>query len=219
MYQMPRHHPNEERLVEYSAGGLHEPGSLVIATHLALCTECRAEVDRLEAVGGAMLGAIQPAALSTGALDTALANLDGHQSPPTVAPLPRVMSTTIPSPLSDYLGADMDLLDWKQRLGGVAEYVLPLGASPLKTFLLKMGAGRKLPFHTHRGYEMTLVLEGAYLDHMGEFRAGDFIELDGSVTHQPIITDEDDCICLAVTDAPLRFTSGIARLLNPFMKQ
>jgi len=89
----------------------------------------------------------------------------------------------------------------------------------LHTFLLKMGAGRKLPAHTHRGYEMTLMLEGAYADHLGEFCPGDFVELDGSVTHQPVIDEAADCICLTVTDAPVRFTEGWARLLNPFLRQ
>ena len=219
MPHMPRHHPNEERLVEYSAGGLHEPGSLVIATHLALCPECQAHVKDMEAVGGALLSTIQPTAVSPGALEATLANLDDAEPPPTVAPLPRVSSTTLPSPLSDYVGADLSSLSWSKSLGGVAKHVLPMNNTPLHTFLLKMGAGRKLPAHTHRGSEMTLILEGAYTDHMGEFCVGDFVELDGSVTHQPVIADDAECICLAVTDAPVRFTEGWARLLNPFMRR
>ena len=219
MLCMPHHHPNEERLVEYSAGGLHEPGSLVIATHLALCPECRAHVDQMEALGGALLSAIQPIAVSPGALEATLANLDGGEPPPTVAPLPRVASSTIPSPLSDYVDADLASLNWSKGIGGLSKHVLPMNNSPLHTFLLKMGAGRKLPTHTHRGYEMTLILEGAYTDHLGEFCPGDFVELDGSVTHQPVIAEGSDCICLAVTDAPVRFTEGWARLLNPFLRQ
>ncbi len=219
MPRMPHHHPNEERLVEYSAGGLHEPGSLVIATHLALCPECRAHVDQMEALGGALLSTIQPTAVSPGALEATLANLDGSETPPTVAPLPRVAGSSAPSPLSDYLGADLASLSWSKGLGGVAKYVLPMTGSPLHTFLLKMGAGRKLPAHTHRGYEMTLILEGSYTDHLGEFGRGDFVELDGSITHQPSIAEGADCICLAVTDAPIRFTEGWARLLNPFLRQ
>ncbi len=81
-----------------------------------------------------------------------------------------------------------------------------------------MDAGKKLPVHTHRGYEMTLVLTGAFTDKLGTYARGDFVELDDSTEHQPIIDDGEPCICLAVTDKPLRFTGPLGRLMNPFLR-
>ncbi len=219
--EMPSHHPEEARLVDYTTGALHEPGSLVIATHLALCPSCRQAVAELEAVGGAVLDAMPLTSVSDGALDDILARLDEPEPAPCAPPLPPVPAgdTGIPRPLRDYLGAGYQQLDWTRRLGGVEEFPITTTVAGLNTRLIKLGAGRKLPVHTHRGYEMTLVLTGAFSDHTGRFECGDFVELDGSTEHQPVIWEESECICLAVTDQPLRFTGPLGRLLNPFLKQ
>src|SRR4051812_30300783 len=72
----PVHHPPEELLLDYAAGSTDEPTSLTLATHLALCPECRDAVAGFESVGGALLEEIEPAALAPDALDRLLARLD-----------------------------------------------------------------------------------------------------------------------------------------------
>ena len=47
---------------------------------------------------------------------------------------------------------------------------------------------------------------------------GDIEEADESIEHQPFAGKEADCICLAVTDAPLRFKSLLVRLVQPFLQ-
>jgi putative transcriptional regulator len=37
------------------------------------------------------------------------------------------------------------------------------------------------------------------------------------VDHRPVAGRSGDCICLAVTDAPLRLTGPIGRLFRPFV--
>jgi putative transcriptional regulator len=74
-----------------------------------------------------------------------------------------------------------------------------------------------VPAHTHRGQELTLVLSGAYHDETGRFARGDFQELDSDVVHQPHAEQDIDCICLAITDAPLRFKSLAAQLAQPLI--
>jgi putative transcriptional regulator len=78
-----------------------------------------------------------------------------------------------------------------------------------------MAPGAKVPEHTHKGKEATLVLDGVFNDEKDEYKDGDFVLLDPSKTHTPE-TQEQDCLTLATLDAPLHFTSGISRLLNPF---
>jgi len=63
----PDHHPTEALLLDYAAGVLHEPASLVVATHMALCPMCRARVRDLDAVGGALLEALPAVAPAAGA--------------------------------------------------------------------------------------------------------------------------------------------------------
>ena len=57
----------------------------MLATHLALCPECRDAVARFESVGGALLEEIEPAALAPDALDCLLARLD-EPVPPSCVP-------------------------------------------------------------------------------------------------------------------------------------
>ena len=37
----PVHHPTDEFLLDYAAGALGEPKSLLVATHLSMCPACR----------------------------------------------------------------------------------------------------------------------------------------------------------------------------------
>ncbi len=66
--------------------------------------------------------------------------------------------------------------------------------------------------------ELTVVLSGALVDGSERFMRGDVEQADESVEHQPRAGEGEDCICLAVTDAPLRFKSFIVRLAQPFLK-
>ncbi len=58
------------------------------------------------------------------------------------------------------------------------------------------------------------MLEGGFSDAYGHYLAGDVSVADSEVTHQPVADDDGDCICLAVTDAPLRFTGPLGSLIN-----
>ena len=83
--------------------------------------------------------------------------------------------------------------------------------------LMRIKSGTAMPTHTHEGCELTLVLAGGFSDENGHFLRGDVAEADPSVTHQPVADPGEDCLCLAVTDAPLRLTGAFGRLLNPFL--
>ena len=52
---MSRHHPKNTTLADFAAGTLDEGRSLVVASHLAMCGECREFVSSLEEAGGQML--------------------------------------------------------------------------------------------------------------------------------------------------------------------
>jgi len=82
--------------------------------------------------------------------------------------------------------------------------------------LLYIPAGTAMPDHGHRGLELTLVLQGAFQDDEGYFARGDIEIADADLHHTPVADITQDCICLAVTDAPLRL-KGLARLAQPFL--
>ena len=75
-----------------------------------------------------------------------------------------------------------------------------------------------MPDHSHHGTELTLVLKGAFQDEDGYFARGDIEIADSDVQHIPVADIHEDCICLAVTDAPLRFTRLMPRLLQKFVR-
>ena len=87
-------------------------------------------------------------------------------------------------------------------------------ASGGEASLLLIRAGATGPMHTHRGIERTLVLSGSFSDDYGTFAAGDCAVADGEVEHRPTAGTEADCLCLAVSDAPPRFTGAIGPFLN-----
>jgi len=72
-----------------------------------------------------------------------------------------------------------------------------------------------VPVHSHGGLELTLVIDGSFSDATGSYGRGDLQGADETLQHQPHAGAEKDCICLAVTDGPLRFKSLAARLVQP----
>ena len=83
--------------------------------------------------------------------------------------------------------------------------------------LLRIAPGSKLPLHSHRGNELTMILDGAYHDMLDHFGPGDVADLDGEIHHQPVTSPGVPCICVAATDAPLMFSGWVARTLQPLL--
>ena len=84
--------------------------------------------------------------------------------------------------------------------------------------LLYIPGGQSVPDHGHRGMELTLVLQGAFRDETDRFGPGDVEIASEDVEHTPVAENGEACICLAATDAPLRFRSLIPRLAQPFLR-
>lgn len=213
----PRHHPADELILDYATGGAPEPVALLVATHLALCPACRRSATRLEGVGGALLDDLPPAAIAGDALERALARLDQpHAMPPPAAFAPS--SRLLPTPLSRYAPAGLDGLAWRRVVSGIDQAALPCGGGPMKAALLKIAAGRAIPRHTHRGSEMLMVLDGAFSDETGRYARGDVEVSEETIAHRPVADADRDCLCLIVTEGPIRLTGLVGRLINPFLR-
>ena len=213
---MPDFHPGPELLMDYASGALPEPVALLVASHVSLCRECQGEVERLEALGGALFDTLPAEPLGDAALDRALARLElpeAPEAPPSRPAAGGCNDLRLPRPLRDYLSGDLDSLGWKVR-GGVAEVELLKDYPGIRTRLLRIRAGTALPQHTHEGMEMTLLLAGGFSDETGHYLRGDVALADPSVDHRPVADPGEDCLCLAVTDAPLRLTGRFGRYLN-----
>lgn len=210
----------DDLLLAHAAGRLPEPVGLVVATHLALTPTRQVTYREYEALGGAMLEDLSPAELSKGSFDRLLAQLDDDAEPIRTKParIPHdTVDPEVPAPLRAYVQGRLADLPWK-HYGGVSEAKLALDESVYRTRLIVLKAGKAVPKHTHEGQEITVVLKGAFNDGIGHYARGDLAIADGHVDHQPMADFGEDCLCLTVTDAPLRLTGTFSRFLNPFLR-
>jgi putative transcriptional regulator len=209
------HHLTEELILGYSAGTLPEAVNLIVATHISLCDQCRAALEACDALGGALLDEAG-AAVSEGCLEGALARIRDTAPQPRPEPAPKAPRGPLPAPLQGYLPGGLEAVRWRPVGMGVRQAVLPTSAEATAR-LLYIPAGTAVPDHGHRGLELTLVLKGAFEDEEGRFGRGDIEIADADLDHMPVADISEDCICLAVTDAPLRFKGWLPRLAQPFV--
>jgi putative transcriptional regulator len=212
----PQHHPAEEFLLQYASGAATEPFALLVAAHLAECAACRAAVAQAEAIGGALLEDLALEAAAPHALDGDVAMILERASRQRQAERPQPASN-LGSPLRAYL-SDFDSVAWRSLGPGIQHCVLAEDKYGAVARLLRIAPGRSVFDHGHSGNEMTLVLQGSYRAGGVQFRAGDVECADEDTNHRPVADPGQTCICLAVTDAPLRFRNLLGRVMQPFIR-
>lgn len=205
----PTHHLPDSMLAAFAAGALPYPFAMLVAAHVSLCDECRARLDAHRALGGLVLEGLAPAALSGGAKSRALSALDAATVPEPPRP------SAFPAPIDALLDAHGPR--WQSLGFGAKQAILWTGAAG-SLRLLSIPADQAVPEHSHGGLELTLVLAGAFADATGTYRAGDVEVADDTLEHIPRTLGEEPCLCLAATDAPLRFRGVIPRLLQPLFR-
>ena len=210
-----KHNANDELLMGYAAGALPEAFDLVVASHLSLSAESQMRLENFESIGGAIMDKEEPAAMADDALASILDRLDEPIEPNKVKA--KASNSVFPTALQAYVGSDPDHVKWSSIGMGVKQHIISTqGDATVR--LLKIPAGSAVPDHGHRGTELTLVLQGAFNDEFDRFARGDLEIATEEDVHTPIAEEGEDCICLAATDAPLKFNSPIVRLLQPFFK-
>lgn len=208
------HHFDDATLIAYSSGTLNKGMALLVESHLEMCEHCMEQVQTSNRIGGDLLRQIEPVAMKSGSLDQVLGMLDDVD--PEVPAVSRSRNVEVPASLVEHIGEDLDALDWKTMGLGVQQYDLKLGGTGAAR-LLRIQPGVSVPHHTHTGSELTLILRGSYSDEIGRFQVGDVADLDDQLEHQPIVDTEHECICLIATDAPLKFSGLMGKLVQPFI--
>ena len=123
----------------------------------------------------------------------------------------------LPGPLAGYVGGGVEAVKWRTLGMGVRQAILPTSRAA-SARLLYIPAGQAVPDHGHRGMELTLVLQGAFCDATDRFGVGDLEIAGQDLEHIPTAEPGVDCICLAATDAPLRFKEWLPRVLQPVFR-
>jgi putative transcriptional regulator len=236
---MANYHPADELLMQFAAGQLTNALGIQAACHLESCKQCHLKVRLYEQLGGDIIDISTPAEVEPDAKSRLLKNLHQQQNlntdltqgkqdtnqPDAMHALDTVYkqqlanaNQRLPRPLRRFVPDYYENLPWAGFSKSIQSYDLPFSDDQYTARFYKIAAGKELPQHTHKGNEFTLVMSGSFSDLSGDYHPGDFVLADTSTHHQPRAHEREDCICFAVTDAPLKMTGFFGRMLNPFMK-
>ena len=211
------HHLDHATLVSYGAGTLPSGLTMIVKAHLEFCPACREAVVVADEIGGGLMASQQETQVASASRSAVMAKIQTatlHR-----LPVARSAESEVPRALQAVLGtADLGSLKWQKTGPGVAMFKLPQQKGEAGFLgLLRIAPGHKVPDHGHGGTELTLILRGAYQDEIGHFARGDIADLDESVSHTPVVAGDEECICVVANDAPTRFHSWPARLMQRFI--
>lgn len=205
------HHIPEPMMAAYAAGTLPNAFSLVVATQVSMSAEARATLQAHEAVGGIVLEDSTAVALSGDMKTNLLSMLDDPVVPEPVY----ARKGVYPAPVMEALKGREPR--WKTLGMGVKQDILAEDEFG-SVRLLYIPPEQAVPDHGHNGLELTLVLQGSFSDETGHFGVGDVEVADETLEHTPIAGAGEPCICLAATDARLKFNAFMPRLLQPLFR-
>jgi len=214
-------HPDGDLLVEYSSGSLSPAMCVSISAHMHFCDSCRDENLRLTEIGGSLLSEVAPEALQTSALDEVFSKIDGEvdaaviQQPVKTNEVQRgVELKSLPAMIQNLIPTREP--KWKFLSPSLRAAAIPVGENSCELALHKIKAGGSTPSHDHNGREVIVVLKGSFSDEDGIYAEGDFIVHHPGEVHRPQASQNQECICLSVLEAPLKLTGALHRFLNPF---
>ncbi|MBY6262537.1 anti-sigma factor [Azospirillum sp. 412522] len=214
---LPLHHPDEELLIGYASGQERAGKSLLVATHLAYCPDCRQRVASYEDLCGAWFEELPcpPHAGLDGLLDRMMAGLPAaapvtaEAAPPRPAAAGPSSGRLVPEPLRSWLPEAIDTPTddgtWREISRGVWLSGWERTLSGTRICLLRMAADAPVPAHRHTADELLLVLRGAFSDEYGRYALGDVAHYAGGTDHYARGASEEDCICLFLLDGDLIF--------------
>ena len=204
----------DEVFAQYAAGRLAPAQHALIAGHLVMAPRNRAFVKLLEGTLSSQLEGEANASTPDRAARLAAIFADPPRDTLQTARHP----DEIPAPLRNLFGKSMAMtfeqLPWRSYLPGVRRVSVAGHETGGEANFYWIRAGKRLPSHTHDGLEMTLVLRGGFSDLTGHYARGDVAIADAQVDHRPLADPDTDCVCFAVTDAPLQLTGPIGRVMQ-----
>jgi putative transcriptional regulator len=186
---------------------------MAVGAHLELKEDNRAFVESLEALAGEAVEELPGTDLTD--RERRLERILSDAEAPQTAQAVRERGI-IPAALAAIVPHELDNIPWRTKMPGYKECALGV-VEGCEVNLLWIRPGRKMPAHTHEGSEITLVLDGAFSDSRGRYGRGDIALADEDVDHSPVAENDRPCICLAITDAPLRLTGSYRQFFSEFI--
>jgi putative transcriptional regulator len=229
--RLPQRHPSDETLLTYASGTLGAAHRFVVATHVLRCPDCRVKVEAVERVGGVLLDDLAGMPLQQpDALQLCLRRVEDHES--CITSTKRLIAAENRRRAASN-GVSLPQLFQDLRPGKLRWLAPGLQHATLMKdqrgtlHLVRVKPGVTLPPHTHRGLELTCVLEGAFHDANGHYLVGDVAETGDEdeeakhpeVDHHHLVTADTpaDCVCVIATSGRLNFVGWLAQVLQPIM--
>ena len=224
---MVNHHPAPELLTAFSAGSLQLSHALCVSTHVESCHECKTNMQRLNSLGAQVFTQAKPANAPDylkdsvmALLDEKRADVDLDKSATLTAVSETDISTDVPKALRHLIPDGYESLNWQRVSPSVSVAELCKDTNGAQVSLLKIKPGGQVGKHRHTGDEYTQLISGSFSDESGLYKEGDFLFRDSkSHGHRPIATNDAECLCLTVVDAPIEFTGFFTRVLNPLLRK
>ena len=219
------HHPDDNLLTEYASGSAATAVGIVICAHLQACPQCRQRVEQLNKLGAAILkqsvaepvqqetfdqlmARIRNQSTSTGKISKVVDSSPTTINDPMLKRLPKVIAKLLPRD---------GRVKWQSAGGSLKTARLKTGQQDYEVCFQKISSGGKVFEHGHRGMEITLVLQGSFSDEDGIYSEGDFLVRTPGEVHRPTATQNEDCLCISVVEAPVKITGLFGKLVNPFL--
>ena len=213
-------HPKFTDLQEFSAGNCKPAMALMISAHVDMCPQCRSNCIEIQHEFASEL--FDKPLINEPLNDEYIAMMSN------ITRLP-VADNVVPEVIKSSIELDGKFFElprtlrrhvkntgnWSRLVGKLWQAPVDLGDIGKANFMY-MEKGGRVPEHTHKGTEMTLVVDGQYGDGIAEYDCGDFTTMNNQHNHLPHSEADDGCLVFTIVDQPLHFTAGIARLLNPF---
>ncbi|AZG72989.1 ChrR family anti-sigma-E factor [Shewanella livingstonensis] len=222
---MINYHPDQHLLSLHAKGELPLSMSIAISAHAELCQHCQQQLDQ-------MTIAFSEQQFESTATHQSVDTNDNHQLDEL---LNQLLNSTLDTLVAEQPNKVNSIEDnsvsikgqfyplprvfrkqinasW-QGIGKVSRLRLDTGESQARASLLHIAPNGEIPEHTHKGAELTLLLAGEFSDCYNTYKPGDFMLLDKDHQHSPKTLE--GCLCYTIVDAPLYFTKGISKLLNP----
>jgi putative transcriptional regulator len=195
------------------ASGRAEPS---LALFLDTVLEMRGVSGRAgEAIAGAVLEGEAPSMMSPNALDLAFAAIERGPARAPKAPLAYPELAAAPLALQALIRETEARRAWDWSGPGIKRLPL-IERGGTKAEVIRIDAGVSVPWHTHKGQELTLCLVGEFSDSRAVYGPGDFSISDPSIRHRPTASMDGPVYALAVTDAGLRFEGVLGALQKLF---
>lgn len=216
-------HPTRQLLENHSAAELPLSLSIAVSAHIEMCPACQSM--QAEIIDKQATTSWQPASSPELSEQDGAAMFDSmFESIVAQKPQLALSKKTVTPAHTSVSGKTYKLptalrsftkLKWS-GLGSISRARVNNDDGKIRSNLLHIDKNGRIPQHTHKGYELTLLLDGSFEDKSGVYDKGDFIWLNSEDEHSPFT--KDGCLCYTVQDAPLHFITGISQVLNPLGK-